>query len=258
LQLQVRQVGFSYQNKSVLREIDFQVEAGDFVSIVGPNGSGKSTLLRCMDGILKPQSGRILIDSQDIVAMGGTSLARRIAYVPQSEGRTFFANVFETVFMGRKPYIVWSPGKRDLEKTAAVIEQLGLGELALRDINQLSGGQRQKSFIGRALAQDTPLILLDEPTANLDLKHQLEVLGLLKSQTRQGVTAIVAIHDLNLAARYSDKIIMLHQGGIFAAGGTEVLNPENIERVYGVKTMILKEKERIIIIPEEVAGENVG
>ncbi|MCL6591322.1 MAG: ABC transporter ATP-binding protein [Firmicutes bacterium] len=258
MKLQVRDLRFSYQSEQVLDQIVLEVETGDFVSIVGPNGSGKSTLLRCIDGILKTKAGTVLIDGKNITAMSGTVLAQNIAYVPQSEGGGLPANVFETVLMGRKPYIAWSPGRDDLQKTAAVIEQLGLEELALRDINQLSGGQRQKVFIGRALAQDTGLILLDEPTANLDLKHQLEVLELLKAQTRKGIAVIAAIHDLNLAARYSNKVIMLREGAIFAAGGPEVLNQENIEHVYEVKVMIIKDKDRLIVVPEETAGEKVG
>ncbi len=258
MKLQVRDLRFAYQSQPVLNQIVLEVETGDFVSIVGPNGSGKSTLLRCIDNILKPKTGTILIDGQNIAALSGTILAQNIAYVPQSEGGGFPANVFETVLMGRKPHVAWSPGRNDLQKTAAVIEQLGLEELALRDLSQLSGGQRQKVFIGRALAQETDLLLLDEPTANLDLKHQLEVLELLKKQTRKGIAVVVAIHDLNLAARYSNKVIMLREGAIFAAGGTEVLNQENIEKVYEVKVMIMKEKDRLIVVPEETAGEQVG
>jgi iron complex transport system ATP-binding protein len=258
MKLQVRDLRFSYQSKAVLDQILLEVETGDFVSIVGPNGSGKSTLLRCIDGILKTRAGTVLIDGKNIAAMSRTVLAQNIAYVPQSEGGGYPANVFETVLMGRKPYIVWSPGRDDLQKAAEVIKQLGLEELALRDINQLSGGQRQKVFIGRALAQDTGLLLLDEPTANLDLKHQLEVLELLRAQTRKGISVIVAIHDLNLAARYSNKVIMLREGAIFAAGGMEVLNQENIEAVYEVKVMIMKKNDRLIVVPEETAGEKVG
>jgi iron complex transport system ATP-binding protein len=160
--------------------------------------------------------------------------------------------------MGRKPHMSWTPGEVDLQKTAQVIEQLHLNDLALINLDQLSGGQRQKVLIGRALAQDTPLLLLDEPTANLDLKHQLEVLELLKAQTQKRVTVIVAIHDLNLAARYSNKLIMLHQGMIFAAGGAEILNQPNIEAVYEVQVKLIRDNGRLLVIPEQMAGEKVG
>jgi iron complex transport system ATP-binding protein len=160
--------------------------------------------------------------------------------------------------MGRKPHMSWTPGEVDLQKTAQVITQLRLDELALVHLDQLSGGQRQKVLIGRALAQDTPILLLDEPTANLDLKHQLEVLELLKKQTQKGITVMVAIHDLNLAARYSNKIVMLRQGAIFAAGGVEILNQPNIEAVYEVQVKIINVQGRLLVIPEQAAGEKVG
>jgi iron complex transport system ATP-binding protein len=258
VQLQIEAVEFSYRSKPILNRISFAVQTGDFVALVGPNGSGKSTLLRVIDGILKAQTGSVFIDGKNTRGLDGASLARQVAYVPQSEGAGFPVNVFETILMGRKPHMAWAPGTVDLQKTAQVIEQLCLNEMALTNLDQLSGGQRQKVLIGRALAQDTPLLLLDEPTASLDLKHQLEVLELLKTQTQKGITVIVAIHDLNLAARYSNKIIMLHQGAIFAAGGVEVLNQPNIETVYEVQVKLIKDNGRLLVIPEQTAGEKVG
>jgi iron complex transport system ATP-binding protein len=258
VQLQIDSVKFAYRSKPILNQISFTVQTGDFVALVGPNGSGKSTLLRVIDGILKAQSGCVLINGENTGGLKGAALARQVAYVPQSEGAGFSVNVFETILMGRKPHMSWAPGAADLQKTAQVIEQLRLNDLALTNLDQLSGGQRQKVLIGRALAQETPLLLLDEPTANLDLKHQLEVLELLKTQTQQGITVIVAIHDLNLAARYSNKIIMLQQGAIFAAGGTEVLNQPNIEAIYEVQVKLIRDNGRLLVIPEQTAGEKVG
>lgn len=258
MELQIREIQFSYQSIPILDRISLDVQPGDFLSLIGPNGSGKSTLLRCIDGILKPKNGCILIDGKNTASFSSTDLARAMGYVPQSEGRGLSANVFETILMGRKPYLSWTPGEDDLQRTAAVIHQLDLEDLALQSIDHLSGGQRQKVLIGRAFAQDTPLLLLDEPTANLDLKHQLEVLELLKTQTQQGLSVIIAIHDLNLAARYSNKMIMLRQGTIYAAGGREVLDRENIAAVYEVKVRIINDKGLQLIIPEERAGEKVG
>jgi iron complex transport system ATP-binding protein len=258
MQLQIQAIEFAYRSRPILNRISFTVVTGEFVALVGPNGSGKSTLLRVIDSILKPQAGCVLIDGQNAGALGRAALARQIAYVPQSEGTGFAVNVFETILMGRKPHMSWTPGETDLQKTARVINELHLDDLALTNLGQLSGGQCQKVLIGRALAQDTSLLLLDEPTANLDLKHQLEVLELLKTQTQNGTTVIVVIHDLNLAARYSDKIIMLHQGEIFAAGGAEVLNQPNIEAVYEVQVKLIKDNGRLLVIPERTAGEKVG
>jgi iron complex transport system ATP-binding protein len=258
VQLQIDSVEFAYRSKPILNRISFTVQTGDFVALVGPNGSGKSTLLRVIDGILKAQTGCVLMNGRNTRGLTGAALARQVGYVPQSEGTGFPVNVFETILMGRKPYMSWAPGESDLQKTAQVIEELHLNDLALTNLDQLSGGQRQKVLIGRALAQDTPLLLLDEPTASLDLKHQLEVLELLKTQTRKGTTVIVAIHDLNLAARYGNKIIMLHQGAIFAAGGVEVLNQPNIEAVYEVQVKLIRDNDRLVVIPEQKAGEKVG
>lgn len=228
------------------------------MALIGPNGSGKSTLLRCIDGILKPKAGQIFIDGQDTGRMDPTVLARHLAYVPQSETSGFPVNVFETILMGRKPHMAWIPSEADLQKTAAVIEQLHLNDLALTKINQLSGGQRQKVLIGRALVQDSALLLLDEPTASLDLKHQLEVLDLLKMQTQKGISVIIAIHDLNLAVRYCNKLILLNQGEIFAAGGAEIINEANLEAVYEVKVSIMRNNRNLIIIPETTVGEKIG
>jgi iron complex transport system ATP-binding protein len=256
--IKVDKLSFQYQHIPVLREISFEAAEGDFLAIVGPNGSGKSTLLKCMNGILQPKAGAVAIDGEQVSAIGRRKLARCIAYVPQSEARSFPISVFETVLMGRRPHASWRPSRSDLEKTAAVLSRLKLEELAFREINKLSGGQRQKVNIGRALAQETPVLLLDEPTSNLDLKHQLEVLDLLTELTRQGITVIISIHDLNLAALYSNKVVMINEGKVFATGGREVLNQENIEAVYGVRVRMVQEKDRLNFIPMEVAGERVG
>lgn len=254
MKLEALGVEFSYNSHPILDGVNLSIGPGQFVSIVGPNGSGKSTLLRCLDRILKPRKGTILIDKQDIRYFTGLELAQAIGYVPQQETGNLSLSVFDMILMGRKPYGQWGPGPEDLRKTAAIIQRLGLKDLASRGIDTLSGGQRQKVSIGRALAQEASIILLDEPTANLDLKHQLEVLDLLKEEVGQGRTVLVAIHDLNLAARYSDQLIMLSNGRIFSAGGTEILNEANIEAVYGVKVNLINNGAQQVIIPISTAG----
>lgn len=254
MKLEALGVEFSYNSHPILDGVNLSIGPGQFVSIVGPNGSGKSTLLRCLDRILKPRKGTILIDKQDIRYFTGLELAQAIGYVPQQETGNLSLSVFDMILMGRKPYGQWVPGPEDLRKTAAIIQRLGLKDLASRGIDTLSGGQRQKVSIGRALAQEASIILLDEPTANLDLKHQLEVLDLLKEEARRGRTVLVAIHDLNLAARYSDQLVMLSNGRIFSAGGTEILNEANIEAVYGVKVNLINNGAQQVIIPISTAG----
>jgi iron complex transport system ATP-binding protein len=248
--LNVQGVCFSYNNIPILKDISFKIDKAEILGIVGPNGSGKSTLLKNLDGILKPKDGVIYIENQDKKDMRRREIAKRIAYVPQREENLFPTTVFETVLMGRKPHITWMESKNDKMIVAETLERLGMGEFALRDINQLSGGERQKVYIARAIVQKPKILLLDEPTANLDLKHQIEVLDLLLETKKEGVTIIIAIHDLNLALKYCDKLIILDKGKIFAYGGKEVLSRENIETVYGVKVSILRNNGRFYIIPE--------
>lgn len=258
MKIEVYGVEFAYDGSDVLKGLGFGLERGEFVAVVGPNGSGKSTLLRCMDGILRPKKGCVLIDGDIVSRMESGDIAKQVAYVPQNGTRNFPATVFDTVLIGRRPHSDWSPGKDDLEKTAQVISQLGLDDVSMHDINHLSGGQRQKVFIGRALVQEPEVLLLDEPTANLDLRHQLEVLGIIKEQTRKGVCAVIAIHDLNLAVKFCDKVIMLDGGRIFAAGGREVLTSRNIEKVYRVKARVIKDLGQVFVIAESPAGEGDG
>lgn len=254
--LEVQGLKFAYNSIPILKDISFTIKKGEFVGIVGPNGSGKSTLLRNLDGILKPHSGTILVENINQKELNRREIAQIIGYVPQREANLFPTTVFETVLMGRKPHITWIESKKDKQIVAETLERLELGEFALRDINELSGGERQKVYIARALVQKPKILLLDEPTANLDLKHQIEVLDLLLETKKEEVTIIIAIHDLNLALKYCDKLIILDKGHIFECGGIEILSKENIEAVYGVKVSIIKNNERFFIIPEESLGND--
>ncbi len=255
MKLEINNIKFSYNSTPVLDHVTLKLGCGEVLAVVGPNGSGKSTLLKCIDQILKPQHGAIMINDKCIKDYKKEDIAKKLGYVPQGNGSSFPTTVFDTILLGRKPHIRWGPTTKDLKIVSKIIDTLHLEDFVLRDINELSGGQRQKVIIGRALAQEPSILLLDEPTANLDLKHQLEVLKLVREQTSHGVSAIIAIHDLNLALRYSDKIVMLDKGKVFAAGGLEVLTPENIESVYDVKVRVIKDSGRILVIPEESNGD---
>jgi iron complex transport system ATP-binding protein len=253
VKLEIRGIQFAYNSKPVLNDIYFEVLDREVVGIIGPNGSGKSTLLKCINKILKPQVGTILLEEIEIDKIDRNDLAKKIGYVPQSESSKFPITVFDAILMGRKPYLNWRPSSQDLDKVAEMIEMLNLDEFAMRDIGAISGGQRQKVIMARALVQEPEALLLDEPTSNLDLRHQLEVLNIVRKQVVNGINVIVSIHDLNLAARYCDKLIMIKDGTIFAAGGPEILNSENIETVFGVKVSIINDSGRIVIIPEDPA-----
>jgi iron complex transport system ATP-binding protein len=183
--------------------------------------------------------------------MNRMEIARKMGYVPQSTARVFPASVIDTVLMGRRPHLGWKSSEGDLDKVLEILELLGIVEFAMRDFNEISGGQQQKVLIARALAQEADVLLLDEPTSNLDIRHQLEVMEIMTDIVRKSeISAVMAIHDLNLASRYTDRILMMNGGRIFAAGDPgSVLTVENIKRVYGVEVLVKSDGERPYIIP---------
>ncbi|MDQ1252628.1 MAG: iron complex transport system ATP-binding protein [Euryarchaeota archaeon] len=251
MKLKVNNVEFAYNSVPVLDNISMELNRAEVLGIVGPNGTGKSTLIRCIDRILNPKRGNILLDDHYLNKLSRMEIARKIGYVPQSIQSVFPASVIDTVLLGRRPYLGWNNSKEDLDYVLEVLELLGMMEFAMRDINEISGGQQQKVLIARALVQKADVLLLDEPTSNLDIKHQLEVMEIMKNIVKdKGISVIMALHDLNLASRYSDRIIMMKEGKIFAGGSpASVLTEENIKQVYGVKAQINNNGERPYIIP---------
>ncbi len=251
MKLKVKGVHFSYDSINVLNDVFIEGGDGEVVSLVGPNGSGKTTLLKCINKILKPKKGTILLDGRNLSSIGLKEMARLLGYVPQSATHAFPSTVFDTVLLGRRPHVDWSVGARDKEVVSQVLVSTGLQGMALRYFGELSGGEKQKVLIARALAQEPEILLLDELTSNLDLRHQLEILDLIKTMVREKrISAIMALHDLNLASRFSDKVIFLREGRIYAAGEPySVLTPENIKAVYGVETVINNDSGRSYIIP---------
>ncbi|MDX9799574.1 MAG: ABC transporter ATP-binding protein, partial [Bacteroidales bacterium] len=236
--LQVDGMEFSYPSKSVLKNIVFQVNKGEVVSVLGINGAGKSTLLRCINKILKPQKGTVLIDRFNLKQLDDVGIAQKMAYVPQNTISNYMT-VFDTVLLGRKPYIKWEASKRDLEITSNILKLMQLEKYALRNTNELSGGELQKVIIARALVQEPKVLLLDEPANNLDLKNQIEVMKIIRDISRtQNISAIVVMHDLNLTLRFSDKFIMLKDGKIFSEGGSKVINSRNIREVFDVNAYV--------------------
>lgn len=241
MKLKVNDVEFSYNSTPVLENISMELDRSEMLGIVGPNGAGKSTLIRCIDRILKPKQGSILLDGQEIKEMSMMEIARHIGYVPQSYSGVFPATVFDTVLVGRRPHIGWRSSESDEDKVWAILKVMGIEDLAMRDWGELSGGQQQKVLIARALAQEAGVLLLDEPTSNLDIQHQLEVMEIMTDLVaRKGISAIMAVHDLNLASRYADRVLIMKEGRIFDAGNPyEVLTPENIRLAYGVEAEVV-------------------
>ena len=251
IQLQAKGIEFGYNSSMILKDISFEIGPSRLVTIVGPNGSGKSTLIKCIDRILSPKSGSILIDRKDVTKMDRMEIAKNLSYVPQSSARTFSSNVFDTVLMGRRPHIGWLSSSDDEEKVWEVLRLLGIEDLAMSGFGELSGGQQQKVLIARALVQETKVMLLDEPTSNLDIWHQLDVMNIVSDLVRKRrMTALIALHDLNLASKYSHGIIMMKKGKIMAAGDpASVLTPENIEAIYNVEVAVRSQSEAPFIVP---------
>lgn len=236
MDVSVRSVDVSIDGLGILREASLDAESGRLVALVGPNGSGKSTLLRAIYRSLPPDSGRVLIDGEEVWHMSALESARRTAVVLQDDSPDFEFTVREVVELGRLPHrrAFERPHPEDREAVDAAIAQAGVGSLADRCLSTLSGGERQRVFVARALAQRTGVLVLDEPTNHLDLLAQAELLDLLEGTS---ATVIVALHDLNLAAAHADHVVLLQDGRVSAAGAPHhVLTPERIETVYGVRT----------------------
>ena len=247
--LSVNGVEFRYNSRVILDKVGFSLQRGEFLSILGNNGAGKSTLLKTLNRILPPKKGSILLDDQEVSRLSRRAIASKMAYVSQhyeSNRQT----VFDAVLLGRKPYIKWEASAYDLALVQEVLAKTGLEEFALRYLDELSGGELQKVIIARALAQEPEVLLLDEPTSNLDLKNQIEVLRTIQEVAKEKNIAVAAVmHDLNLALRFSDKFLLLQKTRVYAAGGPEVMTAETISQVYGLPVEVEKVNNQRVVIP---------
>ncbi len=255
INVNVNGVSFAYNGCSVLEKISFHVNRGELLAILGPNGAGKTTLLKCMNSIHRPDGGTVLVEERNVFAMSQNEIARLFGYVPQRL-ETARLTVFDSILLGRKPYIRWRVREKDIRMVDAVIRRLSLEHLSLRHIDRLSGGELQKVSIGRALVQEPEILLLDEPTSNLDLKNQLEIMNTVKDVVKSHqVSAVMTMHDLNTAMRYADKFLFLKNGEIISCGGCESINPEVIEEVYGVDVEIEYRNGHPVIHPLDDTGQ---
>jgi len=251
--IKVENLGFSYAQRTILKDISFEVEAGAFIAIAGPNGAGKSTLIKLICGLLKTDNGSIEIHSRNIKRYSEKELAMKVAVVHQEFVPGFDFTVAETVAMARTVYM-GTLGFESAEDKDAIDEALNSTdtlEFASRPINQLSGGERQRVFIARAIAQDTDILLLDEPTSFLDLKHQVGIYDLLKKmQKEKGKTIICVTHDINLTNQYCDQSLLLSAEQQWQFGRTEdVFSSETIERFFAVKTFEGRVREKKFFLP---------
>ncbi len=253
MELNIDGVGFSYPSKKVLNDVSANFEGPQLVAILGPNGVGKSTLIHCIDRILKPSEGHVMLDGKDTYEYHMKEMAKKVGYVPYASSDMFPMSVVDAVLLGRHPHSNWKSTKDDVRLVFSVLKRLGIDDLAKSQFNELSAGQHQKVMLARGLVQEPEIMLLDEPTANLDVKHQLGVTRILRDIAHEdGVLIIMICHDLNIAAKYADSIIMMKDGTIFATGTPEeVLIEENIRAVYDVECRIIEDQGRPHVILRE-------
>lgn len=248
--LEINDIEFSYDSVPTLSDISLRVDNREVLTLLGPNGVGKTTLLKCINKVLEPSSGSVMIDEVDMHQISRKEAAKEMGYVPQ-RGDVSRMTVFDAVLLGRRPYIDWDATEKDLKLTSRLIEIMGLKELSLRYVDEISGGEYQLVQIARALAQQPKVILMDEPTSSLDISNQHMIMKVIGKIVRKNdMAAVMTIHDLNLAVRYSDKFVMMHGGRIFAAGGHEIITPENVKRAYHVDVYVDNVKGIPVIIPK--------
>lgn len=241
MEIQFQNLSFRYTpKKRVLHEIDLTLPKKQFVAILGPNGSGKTTLMKQINRILIPQKGCVTADGQNLAKLSAGELARTIAYVPQMTGGMMAGSVMDTVMLGRKPYIKWKPSEEDIDIVSRCLLRFHLEEIAHRQFNALSGGQKQTVLIARALAQTPQIYLFDEPVSFLDVRNQLEIMTAARELVDQdGKTVIMVLHDLNMALRFADHVVIMKEGHVYAQGAPQdVITEENVLAVYGTHAEI--------------------
>jgi len=247
--LSIDGIKFKYNGRPVLEDVTFEVQKGEVVAILGPNGVGKTTLLRCINGILKPSSGAVLVENENVLKLDAMAVARRIGYVAQSQ-TSGKLTAFDAILMGRRPHIRFRISKKDLQIVDGAIKSLYLEKLAMRHIDRMSGGELQKVAVGRAMVQEPKLLLLDEPTSNLDLKNQVEILKLIRHVVREhAVCAVMTLHDLTTVLRFADKCLFLKNGGIHAAVAPQEVTADIIKEVYDIAVEIHYHKGFPLVIP---------
>jgi iron complex transport system ATP-binding protein len=260
LELVIQNLSFKYLDREVLHDISLTLKNSGLVGILGPNGVGKSTLVQCIDRILEITGGDVTINGKRLREYKPKELAKIVSYVPCSTSETFPMTVLDTILVGRQPNSGWRLDRADFEVVQGALEFMDIEDLALRHFNELSAGQRQKVMLARGYAQHAEILLLDEPTANLDIKHQYSVSKRLKRLSQQeDVMVIMVCHDLNIAAKYCDRLILMKDGTIYADGDpTEIITERNIKDVYGVDCRILVDDGRPFVVVNDDNLERVS
>lgn len=254
MKLRVKDLVFHYRQHAVLQQVDLELHQGELMAILGPNGVGKTTLLRCINAMHRPEGGTITVEGMNVLRMGSRDIARHFGYVAQ-RGESARMTAFDAVLLGRTPHMGWRPARDDLQKVEAALQRIGLGELSLRFIDEMSGGELQKVCIARALVQEPHILLLDEPTSSLDLKNQFEILQTIHAITRSHpVSAIMTMHDINSALRFADRFVFVKAGRIYADVPAAGVTPAIVEAVYGMAVDILEHGGFRLVVPRAASS----
>ena len=250
--MQIKNLSYRYKGSpEVLKDVTFDMEPGKFLAILGNNGVGKSTLLKCFNHILKPDAGEVLLDGENLLKMSTREVAKQVAFVSQSVPDTQLT-VHDVVMLGRRPYMNWGFTEQDHTIVHDAMHRLDVEDMRGRFLNQLSGGEKQKVMLARALAQQPKVLLLDEPTSALDIQNQYQVLKIVRDICHSdNMIAVVVIHDLNLALRFCDRFLLLKDGQVYRYGDRSVLDSEALKEVYGVDTKIVEIEGRHMVLVEE-------
>ncbi len=248
--LEAHGLHFAYRAGSpILQGVDIDLAPGSFLAILGVNGCGKSTLLSCLTGAAKPASGRVLLDGVPLGQVHRLDRARKVAFVAQHSHANRLT-VYDAVLLGRRPHMQGGPSKEDRRIVENALERLDLAKCALRYTDELSGGEYQKMVLARAFVQRADTLLLDEPTNNLDPANQQEVMREVRDEVDgRGIAAVAVLHDINLALRYCDRFLFLAEGRVDAVGDASIVTPQQIERIYGMKSDVIEHRGRRLVVP---------
>ena len=250
--MQIKNLNFRYKaGPEILKKVSFDMEPGKFLAILGNNGVGKSTLLKCFNHILKPDSGEVILDGENLLTKSTREVAKQVAFVSQNVSSTQMT-VHDVVMLGRRPYMKWGFTEEDHKIVHDAMHRLDVEEMRGRFLNQLSGGEKQKVMLARALAQQPKVLLLDEPTSALDIQNQYQVLKMVRDFCHNdNMIAVVVIHDLNLALRFCDRFLLMKDGEVYRYGDRSILDSTALKAVYGVDAQVVEINGRHMVLVEE-------